>query len=296
MGAASSAPPEQTPSPPAAAVAAARFHRPARPEDVTRWQRLTAPWRRLPDFLILGTQRGGTTSLYEWLSRHPGVVPAREKEVHYFDFQMARGPGWYRAHFPARGRHPRRLTGEASPFYLFHPRVPGRVRRLVPAARLIVLLRDPVARAHSHYRLQRRAGVEPLATFEAAVAAEPGRLRGEAARVRAEDGYYSHHFHHHSYLARGLYHEQLERWFEHFPREQFLILRSEELHAAPARFFGRVRAFLDLPPTPPDAAHVHLNHQPGEGLNPETRARLREYFAGPNAALYARLGEDFNWG
>ena len=286
---------DQGPPPPPAA-AAARFHRPPRPEDVTRWRRLTAALRRLPDFLILGAQRGGTTTLYEFLARHPGVVPAREKEVHYFDFQTSRGPGWYRAHFPLRCRHPRRLTGEASPFYLFHPRVPGRVHRRLPRARFLVLLRDPVERAHSHYRLQRRAGLEPLATFEEAIAAEPGRLRGEAERVRAEDDHYSYNFHHYSYLARGLYREQLTRWFEHFPRGRFLILRSEAMHADPTRFYGRVRDFLCLSHPGSVAADLHLNHQPGESLDPGTRARLRAHFAPHNAALYELLGEDFGWG
>ena len=144
----------------------------------------TSPLRRWPDFLIIGTQRGGTTSLYEYLCRHPQVSPATEKEIHYFDFQTARGPAWYRAHFP--WRFPRtRITGEASPFYLFHPRVPRLVRDLLPAVRLIVLLRDPVERAHSHFRLQKRAGIERLATFEEALEAEPARLEGEREKMAA---------------------------------------------------------------------------------------------------------------
>ncbi|HEX9782521.1 MAG TPA: hypothetical protein VGA56_07280, partial [Opitutaceae bacterium] len=104
----------------------------------------------MPDFIILGAQKAGTTSLYAYLLEHPQVLPARKKEVHYFDLRYERGERWYRSHFPsqramqARGRSlgNRVITGEATPYYLFYPRAPERVASVVPNAKFIVLLRD----------------------------------------------------------------------------------------------------------------------------------------------------------
>ncbi len=272
-----------------------RFYRPRRDCDVGLWRRATSPLRRWPDFLIIGTQRGGTTSLYEYLCRHPAVSPATEKEVHYFDFQVERGPAWYRAHFPLRFPA-RRVTGEASPFYLFHPRVPRLVHAQLPQVRLIVLLRDPVERAHSHFRLQKRAGIERLAKFEEALEAEPSRLEGEREKTSAAPNYYSYNFQHYSYLARGVYQPQLAAWMEHFPREQFLVLPSETFYAQPQATYTRVCDFLGLPSGPArDIDPPRLNHQPGEAMKDETRRWLRRYFAPHNADLARFLGQDFAW-
>ena len=147
------------------------------------WRRATAPARDLPDFVILGAQRSGTTSLYDWLSDHPAVVPATRKEVHYFDLHYDRGLGWYRAHFPmGHGAH---LTGEATPYLLFHPLAPDRVARdLPPTTRFVVLLRHPVQRAVSHYWHERRMGTESE-TLAVAVAAEEQRLAGADGQVPA---------------------------------------------------------------------------------------------------------------
>ena len=152
---------------------------------------LTAPARALPDFVILGAQKAGTTSLYAYLCAHPDVRAAARKEVHYFDLNYARGATWYRSMFPlaaglARERRGGRrvLVGEASPYYLFYPLAAERAGAVVPSAQLIVLLRDPVERAWSHYRHEVKAGREPL-EFEAALAAEPTRLAGADAALRA---------------------------------------------------------------------------------------------------------------
>ena len=116
---------------------------------VERFGEATSRHRPLPDFLILGAQKAGTTALYQSLCRHPRVSAAFTKEVHYFDLQPDRSDRWYRGHFPRRpqrtGSSKRFLTGEATPYYLFHPSVPERVAEKVPHAKLIVLLRDPSA-------------------------------------------------------------------------------------------------------------------------------------------------------
>src|SRR5436189_26280 len=130
--------------------------------------------RPLPDFLILGAQKAGTTALYAYLRWHPQVTGPSFKEVSFFDRHYARGERWYRAHLPVRRRA---VVGEASPSYLFHPLAPERVARMLPEARLIALLRNPVDRAFSHYQHEVALGREQL-SFEDALAgefAEPNR-------------------------------------------------------------------------------------------------------------------------
>src|SRR5439155_7010676 len=144
-----------------------------------------------------------------------------------FDLNYHRGIDWYRSRFPTEGyrRRVRRrrgvgqVVGEASPDYLFHPHVPARVASALPAVKLIVLLRNPVDRAFSHYWHQAKRGFEDL-SFQEAVAQEPSRLNGELERVISDERYVSFERHHHSYLARGRYAEQLEVWFDLFPRQQ----------------------------------------------------------------------------
>ncbi|MGH3138604.1 MAG: sulfotransferase, partial [Gaiellales bacterium] len=127
--------------------------------------------RPLPDFLIIGAQRCGTTSLYRYLEKHPQVIGAApSKGVHYFDVHHERSLRWYRAHFPTRRRRDRAgggaVTGEASPYYVFHPHGPDRVRAAVPNVRLILMLRDPVIRAFSQYQQEYARGFEDAETFE----------------------------------------------------------------------------------------------------------------------------------
>jgi hypothetical protein len=239
----------------------------------------------LPDFLIIGTQRGGTTSLYNYLAAHPRVAPATRKEVHYFTLFCDRGVDWYASNFPRSRGIRKRMTGEATPYYLFHPEVPGRVRDVCPDAKLIALLRNPVARAFSHYRHERRLGEETL-SFEEAIAAEDGRLSGDPFI----DGSHQHY----SYLARGRYAEQLRNWWKTFPREQMLVLKSEDLFADPETSYGRTLDFLGL------ARHrlrsyERYNVGEVEGMGSEVRARLSEYFRPYNEELYELIGGDMGW-
>ena len=119
------------------------------------WRSATAPVRTLPDFLIIGAQKCGTSFLYRFLVKHPHVKSAFVKEVHYFDLNFAKGNNWYRSNFPLQVRNTRTyITGEASPYYLFHPHAARRASMVVPDAKLLILLRNPVDRAHSHYQHQ----------------------------------------------------------------------------------------------------------------------------------------------
>ena len=155
---------------------------------------------RPPDFLILGAQKAGTTSLLDWLGAHPRIAPPDRKEVHWFTNHWGRPAAWYRSHFPRRPAGV--LSAEATPYYLFHPAVPERVARALPDVRCIVLLRDPAARTISHHNHERALGFEDL-ELEAALAAERRRLAGAHERLAADPRARSFAHQHHSYLARS---------------------------------------------------------------------------------------------
>jgi hypothetical protein len=268
---------------------------------VWTYGRATSRVRPLPDFLIVGAQKAGTTALYAYLRRHPAIAGPSWKEVSYFDRHYARGEAWYRGQFPNRLRlevaerrlGSRPIVGEASPSYLFHPLAAERAAALVPDVRLIALLRDPVDRALSHYHHEVALGREPL-SFEEAIEREEERTRGEVDRMLVDPSYFSHAWWDHTYLARGRYAEQLEKWLAVFPRERLLVLPSEELLAAPGETYARVLDFLGAPEHDL-AGYPRVFERDYEDMRPETRRRLAGAFAEPNRRLAGLLGRDLGW-
>jgi hypothetical protein len=268
---------------------------------------VSSPIRLLPDFLIIGTQRGGTTSLYNYLMGRPGVGPATVKELHFFDKKFHKGSAWYRAHFPTgiqkyafeltRKHH--FVTGEASAYYLFHPHAPKRVARLLPDVKLIVLLRNPVDRAYSQYNFEVELGRESL-SFEEALAAEEERIGRERERMLLDESYVSFDHSRYSYLARGIYVDQVRTWMDYFPLKQFLLLRSEDFYADPASALEMVSQFLQLAPlqaqerTKKYTLH-NYNNTPYASMNPATRERLVAYYEPHNQRLSDLVGMDFDW-
>jgi hypothetical protein len=267
---------------------------------VWTYGRATAAARPLPDFLIIGAQKAGTTALYSYLREHPAIAGPPWKEVSFFDRHFWRGDAWYRGHFPNRlylrrararaGVEP--IVGEASPSYVFHPLAPQRVAALVPNVRLIALVRNPVDRALSHFHHEVALGREPL-PFEEALEQEDARLEGELERM-LDPRYFSHAWWNFTYLSRGRYAEQLERWLEIFPRERLLIVPSEDLLDGPGETYGQVLDFLGAPPHELDSYPRIFSRDYAE-MNPNTRDKLRDYFAEPNSRLYELVGRDFGW-
>jgi hypothetical protein len=256
---------------------------------------VTSPGNRVvaaPDFVIIGAQRAGTTSLHAYLSAHPQVETPTTKELHFVTDRYERGLDWYLGQFPAE-LPPETITGEATPYALFHPLAPRRLQEIAPAARLIALLRNPVDRAYSQYLLERSRGNETL-DFAAALDAEPERLNGEEAQLARDPAYASDLHKHASYMARGEYARQLERWFSVFPREQILVTRSEDLFERSSETFTRIANFLAISPDVPIPFTTH-NQTSGSPLDPAVRHRLAAHFAPFNAQLADLLGWDPGW-
>jgi hypothetical protein len=273
----------------------------------------TAWMRPLPDYLVVGAKRSGTTSMSRYLLEHPHVLPLFPsasrfpmaddmKGVRYFDNGFTHPPRWYRSWFPTTNARRRRegevgapvVAGEATPYYLFHPLAATRARSVVPDAKVLVLLRDPVERAYSHWKEQRRNGLERLG-FDAAVDAEADRLAGEEERIVAEAGYRSFAHEHQSYVAQGEYSRGLRRWFDAFGRERVLVLVSEELYADPQAAFASVCRFFGLPPhelRAPDAWNVARAEQ---AMSASTRDALACRYAADRPVLEELLGRPLPW-
>jgi len=263
-----------------------------------RWRHMNGWGGSLPDFLIVGTQKGGTTELYDQLTRHPRVMASLTKEVHFFDVNYHRGLGWYSTFFPARAVSqcdpPEQcVTGEASPCYIFHPSTARRVRATIPHVKIIMLLRDPVNRAYSHYHHEVRLGYETR-PFEDAIVEEPVRLRGEKEKMLANDEYYSESYMHYSYLSRGIYVDQVKTWREHFPEAQLLVLQSEDFFADMSGTLRQVYDFLGVAHMEPAKLRPHRAF-PYPKLDKGTRQYLYEYFRPYNQQLCDYLGRTFSW-
>lgn len=270
----------------------------------TWWQygRLTSVLRMLPSFLIVGAQRCGTTSLYRALTQHPDVIPAvRRKGVHYFDMDYTRPMAWYRGHFPTRITAARAslrrdgtvITGESSPYYMFHPLAGERIARDLPGVKLIVLLRDPVERAYSAHAHEFARGYE-TEPFVKALELEPWRLDGEVEKIVADLSYVSHHHQHHAYLTRGHYVDQLEALAGRFGRHALHVVDSHELFDDPAPVYDGVTDFLGIPRWP-GVDFGRRNARPRAPMPRSVRARLEEHFQPYDERLAAWLGKPPYW-
>ena len=259
------------------------------------YRTLTAPLRGFPSVLLIGAQRSGTTSLFNYLVRHPDVLPPLGKEIHFFDLHYARGVRWYRGRFPFAYRlRGGAMTLDASPYYLLHPLAAERAARLLPRVKLVAVLRNPVERAFSHYQHEVRDGRETL-SFAEAIAQEPARTAGEEERLRRDPDYYSYNHHRYTYTRRGLYLEQLRQWEARFGRERLLVLQSEALFRDPAAVVGRVQAFLGLRPHRSGGYKAFYQGSYDREIPADLRRQLVAYFEPHNRELYRWLGEEFDW-
>lgn len=243
------------------------------------FRRLTVRWRALPGVLGIGAMRSGTSALFTALSQHPDVAAPSRKEIQFFDINYLRGTSWYRAFFPLG----RQLAIDFSPSYMNHPEAASRAFQLLPGARVIAQLRDPVERAWSQYRLRTAVGTESR-SFDEAIQAELAQpLVPMSPYVNSGSI---------PYLTAGLYAPQLERWIDLFGRDHVLVIDSVQLFSNPKEVLREIQEFSGLEPV--DLPFDKMNSAP-DMYPPEVLRRIEGVFEEPNAQLQKLLGRRFSW-
>lgn len=245
-----------------------------------------------PAFLIIGAQKSGTTSLFRYLCQHPDILAPLKKEIDFFDRHWSRGWRWYATHFPLR--RPGKITGEASTNYLFHPACPARVRLCLPDVRLIVILRDPVLRAFSHYQHERRGGNESR-PFTEALTADTDAVREAHRQLAAGEIDESWVHLHRSYAERGHYAEQLARWREQFPLEQLYVTAAERFYEQPAQVCAEIFDFLGVPRRQVAPTRRHNAGRYSMAIPEADRRWLEAYYSGLSETLARDYGVHTDW-
>ncbi|MEM9884253.1 MAG: sulfotransferase [Bacteroidota bacterium] len=253
---------------------------------------LTSRKRKLPEFIIIGTQKGGTTSLFACLKQHPQIAMSRRKELHFFNTNFDKGLSWYRRFFPFKNSP--LLAGEVTPCYLFHPEAAARMKVTIPDAKLIVMLRNPIDRAYSSYIMSVDFDWDDAPNFEAAIEQEKKLKEKESAIIAKNPSYFSIEKDHLFYLERSKYYEQLQVWLKHFKREQFLFLKSEDFFSHPQKELTKVFDFLGVDAIYPSDLKAR-NARQYDALSDGLREKLSLYFEEHNTNLANLLGENFEW-
>jgi hypothetical protein len=267
------------------------------------FRNITNSFRLLPNFLIIGYYKSGTTSLYDYLIQHENIGRVSRKEIQYFSFSYWRGLKWYRSHFPTNFIKRKIesktcikfLVGEASPQYIFHPYSLERIHKILPKIKLIVLLRNPIDRAYSHYMHQVRLGNEYLNTFEEAIELDGERFHEMFSKFKNNEiREYSHKFYPSPYIKMGQYIFEIKKLYETFPKDQILILKSSDLNKFPSLSVNKVLKFLDLPISD-KINFTKKNIGKYTQMNPKTREKLIEHYKPYNSQLENFLDTKFDW-
>ncbi|NES04497.1 MAG: tetratricopeptide repeat protein [Okeania sp. SIO2F4] len=243
-----------------------------------------------PNFLIIGVKKGGTTSIYHYLIQHPQILPAIKKEIDFWSFYFHRGLDWYRAHFPAIPESEKFLTGEASPSYFDAPDIPARLFHFFPKIKLIVLLRNPVDRTISNYYHEVRSNAENMSVEEVINSRLEKLIKISSSLVKEKD-YWNYQG---DYIASSVYLDWLKKWLNIFPREQLLILPSEEFYSDPKTTMKQVFNFLGLQDYQIQN-YPKLNSGSYSSISESLRQKLNDYFQPHNQRLEEYLGMKFNW-
>ncbi len=253
----------------------------------------TSALREDPSFMVIGTQKGGTTSLWNYLCQNPRVGRALKKEINYYNEHYAKKEKWYKAHFPLKGKAENLLYFDDTPEYMTHPSVPQRIHKSYPDMKFIVLLRNPVDRAYSHYQHRCRRQNENR-TFEAALSELYANIDASTEMQDVFDNRYVYSMYY-NYLARGHYAEQLTRWFQYFPREQFLIIQSEDFYAHTQEKMKEICDFVGITHWENTTYEIRNSGRVFLEIDPHTRQQLVAYFKPHNEKLYQLLGTNYGW-
>ncbi len=251
----------------------------------------SGPFRKLPDYLIIGASRCGTTSLFEYLMKHPSVEYPTTKQVHYFDKHYHFGKNWYKIHFPLKWK--KGISGDATPYYLNSPHAPKRVHDLIPSVKIIVMCRNPVDRAYSQYYLEFHGKNETL-SFEDAIEKEDERVKDEYERMVTDPHFYSKKYHTFSYVDSGKYEKHLQKWLDYFPKSQFLFIQSEDFYKSPSTIFSQTLQFLNLPKYNLPEYKI-FRAEKYSNMDHKLRTKLEDYFKPYNEKFYKLIGKNCNW-
>jgi len=269
-----------------------------------------------PTFIIIGAVRSGTTSLYEYLENHPNVLPPIKKETAFFNYAYHENPKWYRMYFPSiyekidyhQSYEKFFISGEATPAYLIDPRVPSRISKILPDIKLIILLRNPIDRALSHFHHNVLTGIEKL-SFEQSIKSERDRINSSFEKIKKEQSSYNENsisyflrmlrfkpetYFKFSYLHTGHYFEHLKNWFNVFSKEQLMIIKSEDFFDQPKMVFRQVQEFLGLQYFELER-YWHAWEIKYPPMDNDLREYLKKYFAPHNQKLYKFLNRDLHW-
>ena len=259
---------------------------------------ITGPLRVLPDFIIIGSMKCGTTSLYYDICEHPCASPAAYDEIGFFDSNFHLGLNWYRSMFPTKRRIEdiRRkegvaITGEDTPFYFWNPVAAKRIQKLLPNIKLVAILRNPIDRAYSEYQdLVSSESNSP--SFETFIENEINTRRKDSSLITEEN--FEIFNQKNSYLLKGIYVDQLKIWAGLFPKEQIFTLSTENLNSEPITALESVFQYLNLP----DYKIKNIQRQKQKKyvpMNSQTRKILIEFFKPHNERLFKFIGKKFDW-
>jgi|APSaa5957512535_1039671.scaffolds.fasta_scaffold63227_2 hypothetical protein len=263
---------------------------------------LTSSLHTLPNFLIIGTAKSGTTSLFEHLIKHPSIFPPLAQQPNYFTSHYQKSESWYRSFFPSiirkniiqNVKKQKFLTGEASTQYYWYPHAAKRVKSLLPNAKIILLLRNPIDRSYSQYQMEFTKGNEELTSFEDAIELENERIQDEYKKMLQDKNYYSKKYTIQSYITKSIYVNYIEEWLKYFPKEQFLFLNSEEFNSDTSKVYKKTLNFLGVSEIDFKKYDVFRAAKYSE-MNSNTRKKLSEFFKPHNERLYKLIDQNFDW-
>ena len=283
-------------------------------------RKITSRFRMLPSFLILGGSRSGNTSLFAYLTEHPNIMPGSLKAFFFFQNITNNTTSFYRSQFPIKRKN--LITCDSTSSYFVHPLIPARVHKLLPSAKLIVVLRNPVERAYSEFHYTVTLGSELTENFEDVIKSELKRIEigNKKPELKIENTNYKHFTF--SHLRDGLYAQHLERWLKFFSKEQLLVLHTKDLSTNFDNTLAKTFEFLNLPKYQienrieknkidkirPLAGHEQnvyknidsktrtlFNVQNYPEMKPETRKFLQDFFRPHNEKLFKMIGKRFDW-
>lgn len=270
------------------------------------YYQIKGPFNLLPDFLILGPGACGTTSLMElYLRSNHNIYPSKNNEIFYFDNNHYKSINWYKIFFPSKFLKFRRkifgkktLTCEATGNYIFHPLAPIRIKKILPNAKFIVMMRNPVERSFSQYRRQIKNGRQKL-SFEDAIELEFKIFEKEFKKFQIDEHLSEPILPTCSYIARSRYVESIERWLDLFPIDRFLFINSNEYFKDPIKIYHEILEFLNLPKHTPvnigKRGITPLELSKEFTISTKTENYLKNYFLPWNEKLFELIGKRFDW-